>query len=223
MNLPVRGKPKIGVLVIGQTPRPDLVAPVKTLLPQCEIVQAGALDALEIEDLPPIAGDYPLVTRMRSGTIVMVEERFLIPRLQIAVERLARQGVVATILLCAGTFADVQSVIPLIKPFDVGQQTLKQLSISSVGFIAPVVAQERPIRERWERVGIRPNVWTATLDNQDAAFQTQLRQQIAQFDLDAIVLDYVGHPVEQVERLQSAASIPVLDLGQLALKQLAEI
>ena len=48
---------RIGALVIGQSPRPDLVAPLVQLLPDCEIRQAGALDGLTPEDLPGTTGD----------------------------------------------------------------------------------------------------------------------------------------------------------------------
>ena len=216
-------RPKIGTLVIGQTPRPDLVDPVAQQLPNCDLIQLGALDCVAKRDLPPIVGDYPLVTRMASGALVMVEEAFLVPRLQACVRELEAQGVAAAILLCAGTFADVHSdQIPLVKPFAAGQAWLRRHGMLSVGFIAPVVEQERPIYERWVATGIRPNVWTATLNQQDAAFQAQLNQQIAAHALEAIVLDYVGHLAEQVAQLQQHSPVPVVDLGQLALQQLTQ-
>ena len=37
---------QIGALLIGQSPRPDLVKPLAALLPDWEIIQAGALDGL---------------------------------------------------------------------------------------------------------------------------------------------------------------------------------
>ena len=43
----------------------------------------------------------------------------------------------------------------------------------------------------------------------------------AAFGGTTTVLDYVGHPVEQVIRLQGSIDLPVIDLGQLAMVTLA--
>ena len=74
----------IGALTIGQSPRPDLVGPLNDRLPEgCQIIQAGALDGLTAASLPPIDDTtYPLTTRMRDGSLVMVEESFLATRLR---------------------------------------------------------------------------------------------------------------------------------------------
>ncbi len=69
---------RIGLLLIGQTPRPDLTAPLDHLAGAYDLVVRGALDALTASDLKTSdTGTYPLVTRMRDGTVVTVDERFL--------------------------------------------------------------------------------------------------------------------------------------------------
>lgn len=211
---------RIGALVIGQSPRSDLVDPLQRLLSECEIVQAGALDSISAENIPPHNTTYPLMTRMRSGETVIVEESFLIKRLQAAVERLESAEVAAIILLCAGTFAAVKSHVPLIKPFEVGLAQFHQLELEALGFITPVAAQIEPIRVRWAAAGFQPTVWTDSLAKQDALFQTQLHKQIETHQLQAIVLDYVGYPAAQVAQLQQLSPIPVFDLGQLAMQTL---
>ena len=110
----------IGALTIGQSPRPDLVAPLEKLLPKCRILQACALDGFTSEELPDTANAaYPLVTQMQDGSLVMVEESFIAPKLQVALEQLEAQGVAATLLLCAGTFAHLQGTRLLFKPFEI--------------------------------------------------------------------------------------------------------
>jgi protein AroM len=213
---------RIGILVIGQSPRPDLVAPLEDLLPDCQIIQAGALDDLTVDDLPePSNAIYPLVTRMRAGQRVMVEEGFITPKLQGALNLLETEGVRATLLLCAGTFADLHGRLPLFVPFRIGCRVLGALQTKSIGLITPFVEQENPIRERWEKMGWRTTVWTADLGIQDAAFNQQLNERIHTNNLDCIVLDYVGHPLEQVSQLQQSIGIPVIDLGHLAMVTLA--
>ncbi|MCP4359875.1 MAG: AroM family protein [Chloroflexi bacterium] len=213
----------IGALTIGQSPRPDLVSPLINLLPEnCQIIQAGALDGLTKAALPPIhSGTYPLTTRMQDNSLVMIEEAFLASKLQQALDQLEKQGVVSTILLCAGTFADLQGMCPLFKPFAIGRGILNSLDLNKIGLISPIKEQEAPIRQRWQAADFQPTVWTADLAQQDKQFSQQLNEQIEANHLECIVLDYVGHPVSQVAKLRETAVIPLLDLGQLAIAALS--
>ena len=215
-------KKRIGALIIGQSPRLDLVAPLEQLLPDFEILQAGALDDVRRDDLTGVTkAAYPLVTRMQNGDAVMVEESFIAPRLQQALTRVETKDAVATILLCAGTFADLHAKKPLFKPFDIGYSVLRALNIKTVGLITPIVEQEVPICQRWKSVGLQPFVWTADLGKQDKVFQQQLIEYVHKYGLESIVLDYVGHPIDQVRQLQASIDLPVFDLGYLAMVTLA--
>lgn len=213
---------RLGALLIGQSPRPDLVSPLMQLRPDCEIIQAGALDGLVREELPDTSdAAYPLATRMKNGSLVLVDEKFISPKLQLAQNRLDTKGVVATLLLCAGTFADLHSIHPVYKPFDIGCSVLKALKMNSIGLITPIPGQEDPIRQRWESLGWKTTVWTADLGQQDQKFHQELNTRINEFDLDCIVLDYVGHPLAQVNQLQKSVKQPVIDLGYLSMVILA--
>lgn len=214
---------QVGALLIGQSPRPDLVKPLAELLPDWEVVQAGALDGLTSADLPATTDTiYPLTTRMRDGTAVTVDEQILLPLLQQKLTELENQGVVATILLCAGTFAKLQGKRPLLKPFDLTRNLLPTCGFHQPGFIVPFAAQEQPVRQRWQPVlGRIPVVWTANLGQQDEQFKAQLSATIQAHDLDCLVLDYVGHPSLQVKHLQKMAPLPVIDMGALAISTLA--
>jgi len=210
---------RIGALTIGQSPRPDLVSPLINQLPDTyQIIQAGALDGLEKASLPPIQdGTYPLTTCMRDGSFVMIEEAFLAAKLQQALDKLEGQGVAATILLCAGTFAELEGSRPLFKPFSIGRDVLNGRGFNKIGLIAPIKEQEAPIRQRWLAAGFQPTVWTADLTRQNKLFVQQLNEQIETNHLECIVLDYVGHPESLVMQLRKTAVVPLLDLGQLAI------
>ncbi|MCP4420449.1 MAG: AroM family protein [Chloroflexi bacterium] len=215
----------IGALIIGQSPRLDLVSPLIDRLPEtCRIIQAGALDDLTTASLPPIHdGTYPLTTRMRDGSSVMIEEAFLASKLQQTLDQLEAKGVIATILLCAGTFTDLKGTCPLFKPFSVGRDVLNSLGLTRIGLISPIKEQEAPIRQRWQAAGFQPTVWTADLAQQNKQFIQQLNEQIEVNHLQCIVLDYVGHPARQVAELRETAVIPLLDLGQLAIAALLAV
>ena len=206
---------RIGALTIGQVPRPDLVAPLQQMLPQCELVQAGALDNLTAADLPVVSGaKYPLVTRLRDGTLVRADESFLSPLLQNALNRLEVEKVVATVLLCAGSFNSLHSRQPLFKPFDIACATLKSMGVKKVGVVCPVKEQEPPIKQRWTAADFIPVVWTAQIDTDNINLPKD-------FSPEVVVLDYVGHPTKAVLRLQAALDVPVLDLGHLTCSVLA--
>ena len=145
---------RVGVLVIGQSPRDDLVDPLRALLPDVEIVEVGALDGLAAEALPDPAGaSYPLTTRMRDGTLVTVPESFLIPRLQLKIDELEANGVRQMILLCAGTFGPLTSKNTLIKPFRTTLAVAQSLGLERIGLIVPIPGQEKPVEARWQAEG----------------------------------------------------------------------
>lgn len=217
-------KSKIGALLIGQSPRPDLVDPLRAAYPAAGIVEAGALDLLNEGDLPSaVEAAYPLVTRLRSGRIVTVAQSFLEPHLHQALDRLEAAGVGASILLCAGTFAKLQGQKPLVKPFEGAMERFSALDLTRLGLIAPVPEQEKPIKERWLAAGFEPVVWTADLTRQNGRFQEMLMTNIRAYQLEAIVLDYVGHSAAAVDSLARLSTVPVFDLGRLAIEELGSI
>ncbi len=215
----------IGALLIGQSPRHDLVDPLIRELPgDCRVVQAGALDGLTRDDIPTASpGSYPLTTRLRDGSLVLVQERFLAPRLQQAVHDLEARGVVASLLLCAGTFAGLSGSQPIVRPFALARDVLRQLGLRAVGLIAPVAEQETAIRQRWQAAGFAPCVWTADISAQDTGFHQKLTARVREHQLECIVLDYVGHAAEDVRRLRHRSGLPVIDLGELAVTTLVSM
>ena len=77
---------KVGTLTIGQSPRTDVIPGIRDVLgPNIEIVEKGALDGLDLEDVKkfyPGPNDYILVTRMRDGTEVKIAEKHVIDRMK---------------------------------------------------------------------------------------------------------------------------------------------
>jgi hypothetical protein len=132
-------------------------------------------------------------------------------------------GVAATILLCAGTFADLQGKRPFLKPFTLAHNLLQSCGFQRIGLIAPTPAQEAPIQARWREAGFETAVWTANLNQQNDLFHQNLHAQIQTHNLDCILLDYVGHPRRQVQKLQETSTIPVIDMGAFAISTLASI
>jgi protein AroM len=104
---------KIGMLTIGQTPRDDILPPLKEILgPDHEILEAGALDDVtreEIEDIAFRPDDYLLVSRLRDGTEVMIHKRFILPHLQKRIHELEEKGATLIAIMCTGKFPPFES------------------------------------------------------------------------------------------------------------------
>lgn len=214
----------LGALEIGQTPRPDLASPLRTLLPpDVGLLEMGALDKLTLDELPDAsAAKYPLGTRLRDGTAVTISESFLLPLLQAKLDELEAQGVVATILLCAGSFVDLRGKRPLFKPFDIALATLHSLAFKDLAVITPFGGQVPPIRQRWQAAGFKPNVFAFSLnDLDDPETEEALFEELVDHSgklPDCLLLDYVGHSAADREELQELLPIPVIDLGYLAIR-----
>ncbi len=212
----------IGVLVIGQTPRPDLTASLARIGTTCILDVRGALDGLDAADLPRDAGGaYPLVTRLRDGTRVTVAADFLTPRLQAALDGLEQDGAIAHILLCAGPFPALTSTRPLLRPFALAAQMLRQFGMTRVGVVVPTDAQRGPAADKWRAVGMTPVVWsmaTKPVGDSPAAWLAPLLATHA--GLSAVVFDYVGYPRDVVGEVRARVRLPVLELGHLAVAAL---
>ena len=204
---------RLGLLTIGQSPRPDLVQTLPVLA-RFAPVEAGALDGLQADAIPPAAGAFPLTTRLADGGTVVVDEAFLLPRMQAAVHRLEEAGVAAILLMCAGTFGPVTSRVPLVKPFELTVAALRTWGWTRPLVVCPFAAQEAPMRARWTDAGFDAHVITAQVDDVDAI-------RAAAAGCQCIVLDYFGHPPATVAGLRAALSQPVVDIGAFAAAALA--
>lgn len=209
---------RVGALTIGQSPRPDLLALLHRIPENYNILEVGALDGLEREDIADASGsNYPLTTLLSDGTTVTVGEEFLVPLLQKALNGLEQQSVVGTILLCAGPFSELRGARPLFKPTKVTYSVLKAFGMHRIGVLCPLEEQMSAVRQKWTTAGFRPTVWTASLDEDPHRVAELVASQVqADGNLECVVLDYVGHTPDQVRSVREVIDVPVLDLGELA-------
>ena len=65
------GSPLLGIVTIGQTPRPDLVRAFEAHAPGARVEVLGALDGLTIVEIDALAArptDYPLLVKLADGS-----------------------------------------------------------------------------------------------------------------------------------------------------------
>lgn len=227
----------IGTVTIGQAPRPDLLEPLLDRIDprRVEVRQYGALDEVDPESLPagsihapsslpmlsmappassaPTGDDrYPLTTRLGDGRSVTLDETFLAPLVQAAVERAERDGAAVTLLLCAGGFAGVESSRPLVRPFELAVAVLSSMGLPDIAVAVPLERQVLPAERKYLAAGFWPIVRAAAPAEAPSVFGGE----IDGGSVGAVVLDYVGHSLDVVAELRQVLPCPLVDLGDLA-------
>ena len=121
------------------------------------------------DDLPKGGvGAYPLTTRLRDGRPVTLDEAFLAPLVQAAVDEAERRGATTTLLLCAGGFPDVRARGVLVRPFDAAAAELRALGAVRIVVACP----SRPRSRRRSGSGERP---ASTPSSSSAAHRRSMR------------------------------------------------
>ena len=146
--------PRIGAILIGQSPRPDLVKPLQKVNPHFQYIEAGALDFVDEADIPATPrGDYILTTRLRDGRVVEVDEKFLFPLLQKAIADVERQGVTLSVLLCAGPFEGLGGDKPLYRPTAMASTIMHSRGSQRIAVLSPNETQATAINQKWLNLG----------------------------------------------------------------------
>lgn len=207
--------PLIGAIIIGQSPRPDLVDPLRNANLAFQYVESGALDFVAPATIPTFSSsDYLLTTRLRDGSMVHVEEAFLVPFLQKAITCVEKQGVKMSVLLCAGPFDELTSQLPLFRPTAMLTAILQSRGIHRIAVLSPSQTQAMPIHQKWLCRGFQPTVIVdPQLPNHELG--AWITQQLAHQTHQCLILDYVGHPRDKVQALEQSMPIPVIDLGEV--------
>src|SRR3954447_11554248 len=99
---------RIGVVVIGQSPRPAVVEEIAAVLSGgLEIDLRGALDGMtrdEIDAIAPRDGHDALFTMLPNGDAVTISKHAVEARAARQIEKFAEEGVEVTMLACTGKF-----------------------------------------------------------------------------------------------------------------------
>tara|TARA_B100000470_G_scaffold27375_1_gene17926 strand:+ start:530 stop:1198 length:669 start_codon:yes stop_codon:yes gene_type:complete len=212
--------PIVGIYTIGQTPRPDLVENLKRVAHTFRFELRGALDDLG-EDKVPVCGPggYPLETRLRDGTRVVVDAAFLGQRLQEAITKWDDR-VSAHLVLCAGSFPYLRARKMLILPFDCAVSHFAACGLRSLEVVVPFAAQVTSSVRKWEAAGFSCRAHVLPDRSASGFVERWLPESVGETSADALVIDYVGLPATDLKKAQTEMDIPVFDLGHLAIDSL---
>ena len=218
---------KIGAITIGQSARTDILADIEPILgSDVALIQAGALDAMtldEVRSLRPDGRGNTLVSRMRDGTAVTLQEQKILPLIQQRIVELEEQGVSAILLMCTGEFPETfVSHVPLIYPSKVICNIIAALNnVRSIGVITPDAEQIPDIEKKWGRIVPRvvPVLWNPYLEKTSETAVEKLREA----DVDLAVMDCFGYSREMSAFASAAIGKPVILSRAIAARVLLEI
>jgi protein AroM len=218
---------RVGMITIGQSPRPDVVPEVTALVGRpMEVLQAGALDGLSLEEvhgLAPGPGDETLVTRMQGGAEVQVAKRHIIPRLQECIHRLGTQAEVL-VLLCTGHFPRFHSPVPLLEPQELVDKIVQSVvgPGGRVGVMVPGISQVEDSRQKMADYGMVATVVKASPYIRADEEIRRAAEQLRETDVQAVVMHCIGYTAAMKSEARRIGGKPVLLARSLVGKILEE-
>jgi protein AroM len=215
----------LGLVTIGQTPRPDFETVFRENVPGVEFQIAGALDgyaADEIEALSEQPGDFPLHMLLADGSTCNIQQQTLAPLVERSMRKLVRDGATAVGLLCTGRFHDFDPGVPVLMPGKLLPAVAGAIASSRrIGVIAPIESQVEPMRAVWEADGFSVTVAVASPyhDGENEAAAIAMRDASPEL----VVLDCMGHGPTSRDEFSRISGLPVLTAQTLLAKVAGEV
>lgn len=218
---------KIGAVTIGQAPRTDILEDISGILDgTLQLIQAGALDGMTLEQVKALCPDgsgVPLVSRMRDGTAVTLQEDKILPLMQQRITELEAMGVSAILIMCTGEFPECFTAgVPIVYPSKVICGIVGGLNnISRIGVVTPDSSQIEDIKRKWEPIvpTVVPVIWNPYTDKRSETATRQLRE--AQVDI--AVMDCFGYTHAMQSYASEAIGKPVILSRTMVARVLLEI
>jgi protein AroM len=207
----------LGIVTIGQTPRPDVERACRPYAGGTAIHIAGALDGLtreEVRLLENRAGPYPLLVRLADGATAEVPLQTLVPRVTACAAGLSAAGARLVVVWCAGDFPEVVCPVPVLRPGRLLPACAAEvMQTRSIGVVTPVPGQVEAARAKWRADGFAATVtWAAPGNADDLA---RAGRELAGADVELVVLDCMGHGEDSRRELARASGHPVISAQSL--------
>ena len=202
---------KIGMVTVGQSPRSDVVAEIRDILGQVEIVERGCLDGLtkdRIKSLKPEEGELFLITLLRDGSSVQVSRGKTMNLLQQRIKELENEDVTLIALLCTGDF-NIKSKKLLIEPGKLIRKLIQGMLTEEkkLGVIIPSLEQIEQTRKKWSAVN--PVIVAASPYEHPERIEEAARILQAK-NVDLTVLDCIGYTGQMKQKVKEITGNPVV-------------
>ena len=147
-------KDTLGVILIGQSPRPDVVNQLRAVLgAQIKIEVRGALDGVprsEIDTLTPNGSDDTLFTRLPGGEEVIISKREVTKRAQAHIDHFADRGLDVILMFCTGAFKGLTPRGHMVFPSAVLTRVVEALVPKGrLGIFTPLPTQAEQAKSKW--------------------------------------------------------------------------
>ncbi len=217
----------IGMLTIGQTPRVDLLPALNEILgDEYEIIEAGALDGLSLEDVRGIevlSDDYILVSRMRDGTEVKITKRFVIPRVQEKITELEEKGVRLTVIMCTGAFPQYESKGLVVTPQEVLKGVLNgSLNKGKLGVVYPTEEQMPGAQSDFGSADVETYA-DVTSPYEGSEGLEALAKRLSAQNLDLILLNCFGFSSGLKKYIAERTGVPTIQSNAVVARVLKEL
>src|SRR5215471_9189418 len=158
MNKPIKHR-RMGVVVIGQSPRPTIAAEIAAVLsPGISIELRGALDGMsraEIDAIPPFDGADALFTLLPSGDNVRISKKAVEGRAGNQLAHFKQEGSDLVMLAWTGKCPNRAPEGLVILPSAVLHRLVEAvLPKGRLGVFSPLPEQTALIATKWQRDGV---------------------------------------------------------------------
>jgi len=204
----------LGVVVVGQSPRPDIVAQLRAVVgADIAIDLRGALDGLnrdQIGGIKPADGYDALFTRLPGGEAVKISKHAVERRALGVVDALAAQGVTATMMCCTGDFPLLEGQRGVVLPSNVLAGIVHALlPRGRLGLFVPIPDQVGTLDQKWRRPGIEIVSLPMTPGCPDAEIDSAAEKMQA-LAPDLVVLDCMSYTQAMKDRVRQRLRVPVI-------------
>jgi len=205
-------RPILGIVTIGQTPRPDLERAFQAHAPGATVLVRGALDgvsAMDMDELAARPADYPLLVRLADGSTREIALEAIHPLVSERARELAGLGAAAVVVGCAGGFPDVECGVPVLLPGRILPAVAAAIARSRrIGVVAPIRSQVPAALLKWSRDGFDPVVtWASPYAYAEIAAACA---RMSDSSLSLVVLDCMGHDEGYARAFAAATGRTVL-------------
>ena len=206
---------RIAVITIGQSPRSDMTNDLHYLLAEnIDLIEYGALDHFTLDQVltrfVPQPGHELLVTRMQDGTQVKLDGSQVPHLVQNCINNAEAEGADGIIILCTGTFQELNSRVPMIIPQPVFHAVVRHLARGKkVGVMAPDPSQIDQVKGWWLDSGIDSEIVSAS-PYEDMESIRSAALEIQRMDVSLICLDCMGYSLQMKQVVAQLTGKPVI-------------
>jgi protein AroM len=204
----------MGVVVIGQSPRPSMQAEIAAVLsPGLSIELRGALDGMsraEIDAIPPVDGADALFTLLPNGDNVRISKKAVEGRANAQLAQFKQDGIDVAMLACTGKFPNLAPEGLVILPSAVLHKMVEAvLPRGRLGVFSPLAEQTALIAKKWQRDGVEVVGLTLQPGSDDVTVDAAARA-MADKQPDLVVLDCMSYTSANKARVRQHFPGPVI-------------